>query len=168
MELNTQLHINFIYLFKKALDSDHRESLWKILNHYGLPSKDILIISKFFERFECSVILSNSLSEPFPVESGVRQGCILSPILFLTIIDWIMRKSTSNKPRGIQWNLLAYLEDLDYADDLDLLLSNHTHLQEKTSRLQRFGQCCQSRILFGLIVYGLCFSQLIVSSIRCV
>ena len=33
--------------------------------------------------FECSVIVDEHLSDQFSVESGGRQGCIISPILFL-------------------------------------------------------------------------------------
>ena len=79
-------YINFID-FKKAFDSVHRESLCKILRAYGVRHKIITIIRKFYEHFECSVILENTPTESFPLKSGVRQGCILSPILFLVVID---------------------------------------------------------------------------------
>ncbi|XP_071136896.1 uncharacterized protein [Mytilus edulis] len=49
-----------------------------------------------------------------------------------------MRKTTEDTPRGIRWNLLATLEDLDFADDLALLSHTHHHLQEKTNRLNTF------------------------------
>ena len=74
------------------------------------------------------------------MESGVRQGCIISPILFLIAIDWIMRKTTSDKPRGIQWTLLSHLESLDFADDLAVLSTTYRHLQEKTNRLSCFAK----------------------------
>ena len=133
------LHINFID-FKKAFDSVHRESLWRILRHYGIPPKIISLIGIFYDHFECSVILDNTLSEAFPVESGVRQGCILSPILFLTIIDWIMRNTTLDQPGGIQWTLFSHLEDIDYADDLAVLSTNYAHLQEKTTKLNNYAK----------------------------
>ncbi|XP_060606260.1 MAM and LDL-receptor class A domain-containing protein 1-like [Ruditapes philippinarum] len=41
----------------------------------------------------------------------VRQGCLLSPLIFSVVIDWIMRTSMT-PPRGIQWSLTAKLEDL--------------------------------------------------------
>lgn len=69
------------------------------------------------------------------MESSVRQGCILSPILFLVDVDWIMRRTTADKLRGIQWTLFSQLEDLDFADDLAILSSKQDHLQEKTTRL---------------------------------
>jgi hypothetical protein len=54
----------------------------------------------------------------FSVKSGVRQGCIMSRILFLVVIDWIQRQATSDKRRGIQWAMFSRLENLDFADDL--------------------------------------------------
>lgn len=98
------------------------------------------IIKMFYEHFECSVILDNTLTEPFPVKSGVRQGCVLSPILFLITIDWVMRQTTADRPRGIQWTPFSFMEDLDFADDLAIMSSTHSHLQEKTNRLHRYAK----------------------------
>ena len=111
------VEVNFID-FQKALDSIHRETLWKILQSCGIPHKIISIIGRFYDHFECSVILGNTISESFPVQSGVRQGCIFSPALFLTVIDWTMQRTTADKCRGIQWTISSQLEDLDFADDL--------------------------------------------------
>ena len=94
----------------------------------------------FYENFECSVILKKSVSEPFTVKSGVRQGCILSPILFLIVIDWVQRQTTADKKRGIQWTMFSNLEDLDFADDLAEISRNISHLQEKTDRLNKFAK----------------------------
>ena len=64
----------------------------------------------------------------------------MSPSLFLMAIDWVMRKTTADKPRGIQWTLFSHLEDLDFADDLAVLSSSYTHLQEKTERLNQYAK----------------------------
>ena len=113
LEWNTSLCINFID-FQKAFDSVHRESLWKILQAYGLPPKIINLIKMFYDNFECSIILGNTITEAFPVKSGVRQGCILSPILFLVTIDWVMCQATSLRSRGIQWTIFSHLQDLEF------------------------------------------------------
>ena len=59
-------------------------------------------------------------------------------MLFLITFDWVMRQTTSDKARGIQWTLFSHLEDLDFADDLALLSSRSDHLQVKTDRLDKF------------------------------
>jgi len=41
-----------------------------------------------------------------------------------------MQKTTSDKPRGIEWTLFYQLEDLDFADDLAFLPVKLDHLQE--------------------------------------
>ena len=128
------LHINFVD-YKKAFDSVHRDSLWRILRTYGIPSKIVHLISMFYDHFECSVLLEQTQTEWFDVKSGVRQGCILSPILFLILIDWVMQQTTSDRPRGIQWTLMSFLEDLDFAEDLALLAVRYADMQEKTNRL---------------------------------
>ena len=73
------------------------------------------------------------LTESFQVHTGVRQGCLLSPFLFLLAIDWIMRESTANSRNGIQWTLMGpQLDDLDFADDLALLSTTRRQMQAKT------------------------------------
>ena len=62
----------------------------------------------------------------------------MSALLLAYVIDWVMRKTTEDAPRGIRWNISSTLEDLDFADVLALLSQTHDHLQEKTDRLSNF------------------------------
>ena len=84
----------------------------------------------------CKIAHAGQLSESFEVKTGVRQGCLLSPFLFLLLIDWIMKTTTTGSNDGIQWTLWAQLDDLDFADDLALLSHNHSQMQDKTTRLE--------------------------------
>ena len=59
------------------------------------------------------------LLEFFKIVSGVRQGCILSPFLFIIVIDYIMRRTTDKPEYGIVWQKQNRLTDLDFADDID-------------------------------------------------
>ena len=95
---------------------------------------------KFYEHFECSVIVNNTLTESFDVHSGVRQGYTLSLNLFLITIDWIMRQTTSDRPRGIQWTPFTQLEDLYFANDLAVISTKQSHLQHKSNRLSEFAK----------------------------
>jgi hypothetical protein len=65
----------------------------------------------------------------------VRQGCLLSPLLFLVVLDKVLRATLDGKARGMRWKLTETLEDLDYADDICLLSHSQAHLQSKLSNL---------------------------------
>ena len=67
----------------------------------------------------------------------MRQGCLLSPFLFIIAIDWIMKTETIGKRNEIQWNMLTQLDDLDFADDLALMSHSHRQTQDKTTHLAR-------------------------------
>nr|KAG5704568.1 hypothetical protein BaRGS_031832 [Batillaria attramentaria] len=84
----------------------------------------------------CRIAHAGQLSESFEVKTGVRQGCLLSPFLFLLVIDWIMKTTTTGRKNGIQWTLWTQLDDLDFADDLALLSHSHSQMQDKTTCLE--------------------------------
>ena len=65
------------------------------------------------------------------MNTGVRQGCLLSPLLFLMALDWVSRQAFGDNKTGIQFTLLQKLEDLDFADDMVLLSQKITHMREK-------------------------------------
>lgn len=120
---------------EKAFDSIHRDSLWKILRHYGIPSKLVNVIKMLYSDFKSKVICNTALTDAFSVTTGVKQGCILSPFLFILGIDWVLRQVTSGVRKGIRWTLTSVLEDLDCADDIVLLAHRHQDMQDKTNAL---------------------------------
>ncbi len=63
------------------------------MSHYGIPKKCIFITQKQYEDPTSQVIHKGKLTKPFTVTTGVRQGCMLSPMIFLMVIDWIMLKT---------------------------------------------------------------------------
>lgn len=86
VEWQTPLYVNFVD-FEKAFDSLDREVLWKLLGHYGLQSKIINIIKNMYQDFSGRVICKGKLSDAYSITTGVRQGCLLSPLIFLIAID---------------------------------------------------------------------------------
>ena len=135
LEWNTGLYLVFVD-FEKAFDSVDREVIWQILWHYGVPEKIVIVIRCFYSGFECQVIHDGFLTEPFQVRTGVRQGCLLSPLLFLVVLDWVTREAYGAGRTGIQWSFTRKLEDLDFADDLCLMSQKLQHMQEKVEALQ--------------------------------
>ena len=76
------------------------------------------------------------LLEFFKIVSGVRQGCILSPFLFIIVIDYIMRRTTDKPEYGIVWQKQNRLTDLDFADDIAILVEEENLCQEMTTKLE--------------------------------
>lgn len=110
-----------------------QESLWKILRHYGVPERLVsLIRNTHQDMWGCH---AGQTSDSFYVKTGVRQGCLLSLIFFLFVIDWIMGTTRSSRNNGILLSLLTQLNDLDFADGQSLLSKNHSQIQDKTTLL---------------------------------
>ena len=126
--------MNFVD-FEKVFDSVDHQALWKVLRHYGIPSKIVTLIQQFYDGLTCQVIHAGTLTTPFNMTTGVRHGCLLYPLLFTIIIDWVS-KTAYNIPRGIQWTFQSRLEDLDFADDICQLSHRLTDAQEQISRLE--------------------------------
>ena len=134
LEWNSPLYVNFVD-YEKAFDSVHRETAWKLLRHHAVPTKLVNIIEKSYSGMTCRVIHDGQLTEQFQIKTGVRQGCLLSPFLFLLAIDWIMRTTTEQRKNGIRWTLWTQLDDLDFADDLALLSHSYHQMQDKINTL---------------------------------
>ena len=64
------------------------------------------------------------------VMSGVRQGCILSPIFFNMALDYITRQITQSAQHEIQSTVFSQLESLDYADDIVLVFTTGNYMQQ--------------------------------------
>ncbi|VDP80921.1 unnamed protein product [Schistosoma curassoni] len=94
IELNSSFNIDFID-YEKAFDSVDRTILWKLLSHYGLSENIANIIRNCYDGSNCKILHGGQLTNSFEVKTSVRQGCLLSPFLFLLVVDWIMMTSTS-------------------------------------------------------------------------
>ena len=62
-----------------------------ILRMYGIPAHIVAVIKHFYTDFSCSVG-SSDLS--FLVKSGVRQGFVMSGLLFNIVIGWVLCRTT--------------------------------------------------------------------------
>ena len=136
IEWKSPLYIGFVD-YEKAFDSIDRETLWKLMRHYGIPQKIINLIKATYTDMKCRVLHEGKLTDTFGIETGVRQGCLLSPLLFLLTIDWIMKTTVTNTRNGIQWTLTEQLDDLDFADDIALLSHTRNQMQDKLNTLNQ-------------------------------
>ena len=101
----------------------------------GVPEKLISLIKELYTDSVSIVRFNGQESEPFQTTRGVKQGCVLSPTLFLILLDCVMEQTNIDSPRGIRWNLNEYLNDIDYADDLCLMAHRFSDIEEKLHKL---------------------------------
>jgi len=90
-----------VRLLIDSFDCIHRLSLWLILRQYKIPDNIVAIIQSLYKSSKSCIKLNGMTGDWFDVVTGIRQGCILSPLLFATVMDWIMKKSVRNYKEGL-------------------------------------------------------------------
>ena len=68
----------------KAFNTVNRELIWEVLVKFGSPPPQFLapgfVLRAFHDGMMAKVVLSGCESEPFSVNVGVKQGCVLQPL----------------------------------------------------------------------------------------
>ncbi|XP_076053703.1 uncharacterized protein LOC143032700 [Oratosquilla oratoria] len=100
-EYSFDLHLDFIDL-TKAFDIVNRELLWSALHKFGTPYKFLNFLKSFHEGMNACVLAGMQKSEHFTVEMGVKQGCVLAPVvfnLFLTAVTTLSHNNLNDNNR---------------------------------------------------------------------
>ena len=71
---------------KKAFPNVWREGLWRKMENYGLGGKFLRVCQNIFSNTTARVRLGGSLSRSFSIPTGLREGCVLSPLYFSILI----------------------------------------------------------------------------------
>ncbi|RUS90819.1 hypothetical protein EGW08_001438 [Elysia chlorotica] len=103
---------------EKAFDRVPRKVIWWALRKLGV---DVRLVQGMYANARSQVRVGDGYSEEFEVKVGVHQGSVLSPLLFIVVLEALSREFRS----GVPW------EDL-YADDLVIIAES---LEECVSRL---------------------------------
>ncbi|XP_062532890.1 uncharacterized protein LOC134201663 [Bombyx mori] len=133
VEWQTEMILTFVD-FEKAFDTVQWSKMWACLKQRGIPNKIIGIIQALYRGSTCRVVHDQVLGAPIEMTAGVKQGCLLSPLLFIMLLDDIMREVVTT-PRGIEWSE-NILEDLHYADDIVLMTPTLDQMQAKLEDLR--------------------------------
>ena len=83
-EVNTEALILFLD-FYKAFDTIEHNFLFKSLKVFGFGNNFVDIIRMFYKDINGSVIINLNTSKRFQINRGVRQGCLISPFLLLSV-----------------------------------------------------------------------------------
>ena len=109
--------------FSKAFDRVNRGYLWKILSHSGLNGKMMSAVKSLYNSVVCCVRINGMKSDYFDLTCGVKQGCILSPLLFNLFVNGCITNLKAQQ-KGVKLNHGEQVSVLAYADDI-VILSEH-------------------------------------------
>ena len=107
-----------------------------MLLQYGIGGQLLTAVKSLYMHSEVSVRVNSATTKPLKVSVRLRQGCFLSPILFLIYMNRIVKKSEFC---GVVKIGDCTVQRLLFADDLVLLDSTQNGLQQA---LDRFSNAC--------------------------
>ena len=123
---NSKIYSCFVD-FKKAFDSIPRDILLKKLEKYGITGKFFNILRNIYTSDKACVKLENVRSDFFNLSLGVRQGCILSPLLFNIFLSDLAKRFESLEGKFEIGQ--GGINSLFWADDLVLFAKTEEDLQ---------------------------------------
>ena len=163
-EQNMPLYIAFIDL-TKAFDLVSREGLFQLLKKIGCPPTLLEIVTSFHTNMTARIFFDGALSDSVPINSGVKQGCVLAPTLFGIFFSLLLHHAHRDLTEGVflrtrsdgkLFNLsrlraktrtrTVLIRELLFADDAALVSHTEQGLQEL---VDAFASACRD---FGLTI----------------
>ena len=89
----------------------------------GVDEWIIHVVMAMYENAKSAVNINGSIGDAFPVKVGVHQGSVLSPLLFIIVLEALSREFRT----GLPWELL-------YADDLVLMAESLEELERRFAK----------------------------------
>ena len=120
LAVNKRLYMAFVDL-EKAFDCVPRKVIWWALRKLGVEEWIVRLVQGMYANARSRVRVGEGFSKEFEVKVGVHQGSVLSPLLFIIVLEALSREFRA----GVPW------EDL-YADDLVIIADS---LEECVRRL---------------------------------
>jgi len=104
---------------KDAFGSLDREALLMILTKYGFDQKFVKYVKNYYDGFSFCTTIENKRINNVKWSNGLIQGCSLSPLLFVTALNYIINNFDETHTslhgynfKGTQISLCAYMDDL--------------------------------------------------------
>lgn len=139
----SKLYVGFID-FRKAYDTVNRTVLWSVLMRSGVSGRMLRMIRAMYATVEARVLSNEGYTDYFECLQGLKQGCVMSPMLFSLLINELANEIIEKGKHGVSLGpteLELFL--LLFADDLTLIASTVIGLQNQLNVLctamQRLG-----------------------------
>ena len=103
--------------------------LWKILKEMGIPDYRTCLQRNLYAGQETTVRTGHGTTDLFQIGKGVCQGCILSPCLFNSYTEYIMRNVGLDEAQAEIKIARRNISNLRYADDTTLMGKSEEELK---------------------------------------
>ena len=120
--------------FRKAYDRVDRMKLWDCLGQYGIGGHFLMFLKGLYDGSMSQVRINNRLGKEFAVSRGLRQGCVLSPLLFSLYINSLVSELKRSDCGVLCGEMLV--SSLLFADDTVLLAENAEDMRRSLQCLQ--------------------------------
>ena len=107
--------------YAKAFDTIWRTGLWLKLLNMGINGRFLKIVQDMYEKSKSCVMLKNKKSNAFVSERGVKQGEILSPLLFAFYINDLEKHFKSEGVQPLS-GIKSTVDEVMTLDGIDFLL----------------------------------------------
>ena len=144
-------HMIILLYAEKAFHKIQQPFMLKTLNKLCIDEMYLKIIKAIYDKPTANIILNGQKLEAFPLKSGTRQGCPLSPILFNIVLEVLARAIRQEKEiKGIRLgkevvklslfadDMIVYLEDpIISAQNLLKLINNFSKVSGYKINVQK-------------------------------
>ena len=135
-EFQKNIYFSFID-YAKAFDCVDHNKLWKILKEMGILDQLTCLLRNLYAGQEATVRTGHGTIDYFQIGKEVRQGCILSPCLFILYAEYSMRNSGLQEAQAGIKNLWRNINKLRYADDTTLMAESEEELKSLLMKVKR-------------------------------
>uniref|UniRef100_A0A670IIA8 Reverse transcriptase domain-containing protein n=1 Tax=Podarcis muralis TaxID=64176 RepID=A0A670IIA8_PODMU len=142
LEINNNIPAALIFIdAEKAFDNVSWSFLLKTMEEAGIKGEFWKGIQAIYSNQSAKLVINNNLTNTFQIEKGTRQGCPLSPLLFIMVLEVLANKIRSTSEiRGIKMGSREFKLKA-YADDLMLSLEEPLKSIEKAlETLEEYGR----------------------------
>ena len=94
----------------------------------GIFGELLRAVQSLYKCSQAAVRTREGETDWFEVKCGLRQGCVVSPLLFIIFMDSIMKRANQEENS---------IEELMFSDDLVLIAEDQSRLQEMVSNLDQ-------------------------------
>lgn len=119
---------------QKAFDTVWHAGLLTKLHEKGVTGKIWRLIYHWYSSSSTSILWEGEMSSPVPILQGVRQGAILSPLLYSVFVDGLLDILSINQRGAVIGDV--FIGSPMYADDLALIADNASSLQAMINTVQ--------------------------------